>query len=69
MIEVPVLSAGFGEGHNAAARAIVEAFDQPWKAKTEGGVGPYWGLWDAGRQANRRVEIVLSDEQGRVAPR
>jgi len=25
MIEVPVLSAGFGEGHNAAARAIVEA--------------------------------------------
>ena len=28
---------------------IVEAFDQPWKTK-EGGVGPYWGLFDASRQ-------------------
>ncbi len=25
MMRLPVLSAGFGEGHNAAARAIVEA--------------------------------------------
>jgi exo-beta-1,3-glucanase (GH17 family)/cellulose synthase/poly-beta-1,6-N-acetylglucosamine synthase-like glycosyltransferase len=29
---------------------IVEATDQPWKY-TEGGVGPYWGLFDASRQA------------------
>src|SRR3954468_23403848 len=29
---------------------IVEAFDQPWKTN-EGGVGPYWGLFDAGREA------------------
>lgn len=29
---------------------IVEAIDQPWKT-FEGGVGPYWGLWDADRQA------------------
>jgi exo-beta-1,3-glucanase (GH17 family)/cellulose synthase/poly-beta-1,6-N-acetylglucosamine synthase-like glycosyltransferase len=29
---------------------IVEAIDQPWKT-SEGGVGPYWGLFDASRQA------------------
>ncbi len=29
---------------------IVEAIDQPWKI-FEGGVGPYWGLYDASRQA------------------
>jgi len=28
---------------------IVEAIDQPWKI-FEGGVGPYWGLFDANRQ-------------------
>jgi exo-beta-1,3-glucanase (GH17 family)/cellulose synthase/poly-beta-1,6-N-acetylglucosamine synthase-like glycosyltransferase len=28
---------------------IVEAIDQPWKT-FEGGVGPYWGLYDASRQ-------------------
>ncbi len=29
---------------------IVEAIDQPWKT-AEGGVGPYWGLFDTARQA------------------
>ena len=29
---------------------IVEAIDQPWKT-FEGGVGPYWGVFDAARQA------------------
>jgi exo-beta-1,3-glucanase (GH17 family)/cellulose synthase/poly-beta-1,6-N-acetylglucosamine synthase-like glycosyltransferase len=29
---------------------IVEAIDQPWKT-FEGGVGPYWGMFDASRQA------------------
>src|ERR1700680_4457975 len=29
---------------------IVEAVDQPWKT-FEGGVGPYWGLFDTSRQA------------------
>jgi len=29
---------------------IVEAIDQPWKI-FEGGVGPYWGLFDAKREA------------------
>ena len=29
---------------------IVEGIDQPWKT-AEGGVGPYWGLFDASRQA------------------
>ena len=28
---------------------IVEAIDQPWKT-FEGGVGPYWGLYDAARE-------------------
>ncbi|MGB7036170.1 MAG: glycosyltransferase [Xanthobacteraceae bacterium] len=28
---------------------IVESIDQPWKTM-EGGVGPYWGLFDANRQ-------------------
>jgi cellulose synthase/poly-beta-1,6-N-acetylglucosamine synthase-like glycosyltransferase/exo-beta-1,3-glucanase (GH17 family) len=28
---------------------IVEAIDQPWKI-FEGGVGPYWGMYDASRQ-------------------
>ncbi len=28
---------------------IIEAFDQPWKT-FEGGVGPYWGLFDANRR-------------------
>ena len=29
---------------------IIEGIDQPWKT-AEGGVGPYWGLFDASRQA------------------
>ncbi len=29
---------------------VIEAFDQPWKTN-EGGVGPYWGLFDASRDA------------------
>lgn len=29
---------------------IEEAFDQPWKAKSEGGVGAYWGVYDAQRR-------------------
>ena len=28
----------------------MEAFDQPWKADDEGGVGAYWGVFDANRQ-------------------
>jgi exo-beta-1,3-glucanase (GH17 family)/cellulose synthase/poly-beta-1,6-N-acetylglucosamine synthase-like glycosyltransferase len=29
---------------------LVEAFDQQWKAKHEGSVGAYWGIFDAKRQ-------------------
>jgi exo-beta-1,3-glucanase (GH17 family)/cellulose synthase/poly-beta-1,6-N-acetylglucosamine synthase-like glycosyltransferase len=29
---------------------IIEAYDQPWKT-FEGGVGPYWGMFDTSRQA------------------
>src|SRR5258706_6940327 len=28
----------------------MEAFDQPWKAEGEGGVGAYWGVFDVDRQ-------------------
>ena len=28
---------------------IIEAFDQPWKTRTEGTVGPHWGLFDKDR--------------------
>jgi cellulose synthase/poly-beta-1,6-N-acetylglucosamine synthase-like glycosyltransferase len=30
---------------------VMEAFDQPWKAQNEGGVGAYWGVYDVNRQA------------------
>ncbi|GMV39467.1 MAG: hypothetical protein AMXMBFR64_11830 [Myxococcales bacterium] len=29
---------------------VMEAFDQPWKRSLEGGVGAYWGIWDADRE-------------------
>ena len=29
---------------------VMEAFDQPWKAEGEGGVGAYWGVFDVDRQ-------------------
>jgi exo-beta-1,3-glucanase (GH17 family)/cellulose synthase/poly-beta-1,6-N-acetylglucosamine synthase-like glycosyltransferase len=29
---------------------VMEAFDQPWKAQTEGAVGAYWGVFDVQRQ-------------------
>jgi exo-beta-1,3-glucanase (GH17 family)/cellulose synthase/poly-beta-1,6-N-acetylglucosamine synthase-like glycosyltransferase len=29
---------------------IMEAFDQPWKAKYEGAVGAYWGVYDVQRR-------------------
>ncbi len=28
---------------------LMEAFDQPWKAGSEGSVGAYWGIYDANR--------------------
>ena len=30
---------------------VIEAFDQPWKAGSEGAVGMYWGLFDGARNA------------------
>ncbi len=29
---------------------LMEAFDQPWKAQSEGSVGAYWGVYDVNRQ-------------------
>ena len=85
-----ILTAGFGEGHNAAARGvrdglaaiagseaqvelhdlfaeaygldynIIEAIDQPFKT-FEGGVGGYWGLFDADRVAKFSLTGPVSD--------
>src|SRR5580700_1708700 len=39
---------------------VVEAIDQPWKT-FEGGVGPYWGLFDASRQAKFSWTGAITD--------
>jgi exo-beta-1,3-glucanase (GH17 family)/glycosyltransferase involved in cell wall biosynthesis len=39
---------------------IIEAIDQPWKT-AEGGVGPYWGLLDASRQAKFSWTGAITD--------
>jgi exo-beta-1,3-glucanase (GH17 family)/cellulose synthase/poly-beta-1,6-N-acetylglucosamine synthase-like glycosyltransferase len=39
---------------------IVEAIDQPWKI-FEGGVGPYWGLFDASRHSKFEWSGPISD--------
>jgi exo-beta-1,3-glucanase (GH17 family) len=39
---------------------IVEAIDQPWKT-AEGGVGPYWGIFNADRQAKFSWTGPISD--------
>jgi exo-beta-1,3-glucanase (GH17 family)/cellulose synthase/poly-beta-1,6-N-acetylglucosamine synthase-like glycosyltransferase len=39
---------------------IVEAIDQPWKT-FEGGVGPYWGIYDAARHPKFEWTGTISD--------
>ncbi len=39
---------------------IIEAYDQPWKT-FEGGVGPYWGMYDTSRQAKFAWTGPISD--------
>ena len=39
---------------------IVEAIDQPWKV-FEGGVGPYWGLFDAARRPKFEWSSAITD--------
>lgn len=42
---------------------FIEAFDQPWKLAEEGRAGPYWGLFDAARQAKFSLSgAVLHDQ-------
>jgi len=38
---------------------VIEAFDQPWKIAVEGGVGAYWGLWNADRQPKPALQGSL----------
>jgi cellulose synthase/poly-beta-1,6-N-acetylglucosamine synthase-like glycosyltransferase/exo-beta-1,3-glucanase (GH17 family) len=42
---------------------IIEAFDEPWKMKTEGGVGAYWGIWNADRQPKPALQGILVNYQ------
>jgi exo-beta-1,3-glucanase (GH17 family)/cellulose synthase/poly-beta-1,6-N-acetylglucosamine synthase-like glycosyltransferase len=39
---------------------IIEAFDQPWKTN-EGGIGMYWGVFDASRHAKFAWSGLVSD--------
>ncbi len=48
-------AAAYGIDYN-----IVEAIDQPWKT-FEGGVGPYWGLFDASREAKFSWTGAITD--------
>ena len=43
---------------------IMEAFDQPWKAQSEGAVGAYWGVWNVDRAQKfaMRSDIVRIPE-------
>lgn len=43
---------------------VIEAFDQPWKAGVEGGVGAYWGLYDADREPKAVLTGMLVDRPG-----
>ncbi|MGE3968258.1 MAG: glycosyltransferase [Dongiaceae bacterium] len=40
---------------------VIEAFDQPWKAEVEGGVGAYWGIFDADRHHKAALTGILVD--------
>src|SRR6266496_3213316 len=52
----------YWDGFNAtqAVYKIIEAFDQPWKTN-EGGVGMYWGTFDASRHAKFAWTGLVSD--------
>lgn len=41
---------------------ILEAFDQPWKGKDEGGVGQYWGIFDADRNQKFKLQGAVLTE-------
>lgn len=46
---------------------LMEAFDQPWKADSEGAVGAYWGVYDVERQPKFAfVEPVVKVPNWRV---
>jgi len=42
---------------------VIEAFDEPWKINIEGGVGAYWGIWNADRQLKPALQGVLVNYQ------
>jgi len=39
---------------------LIEAFDQPWKRRSEGGVGGYWGLWSESRNIKGWSDSVIA---------
>ncbi len=40
---------------------VIEAFDQPWKHTTEGGVGAYWGIWNVDRTPKFAYQGTLQE--------
>lgn len=62
MTEIPVLSAGFGEGHNAAARAIVEALGRHPSGKLSGSLHDLfleaYGAEKAKEQRDRYIRVA-----------
>jgi exo-beta-1,3-glucanase (GH17 family)/cellulose synthase/poly-beta-1,6-N-acetylglucosamine synthase-like glycosyltransferase len=41
---------------------VMEAFDQTWKTRIEGGIGSYWGVYDVGRES----KVTLTQPVARI---
>ena len=39
-----------------------EAFDEPWKIKSEGSVGAHWGLWDKDGNMKQYARTILNNK-------
>ncbi|MCG6941931.1 MAG: glycosyltransferase [Thiohalocapsa sp.] len=48
--------------HEGYVYYVMEAFDQPWKARVEGAIGSYWGVYDV----NRNPKITLTQPVVRI---
>ena len=45
---------------------VIEAFDQPWKRRLEGAVGPHWGVFDAARTPKFALTGPIEPSPGRA---
>ncbi len=61
VIQADVIRQFLMEAHRrGASYNIIEAIDQPWKVR-EGGVGLYWGIYNAARVAKFRFEGMVQE--------